>query len=46
MLKPVMEEALNKQVNEELFSAYLYASMVGYLEDKNLKGFAHCCFNG
>lgn len=41
MLKPVMEKALNKQVNEEVFSAYLYASMVGYLESQNLKGFAH-----
>lgn len=41
MLKSVMEEALNKQVNEELFSAYLYASMVGYFESANLKGFAH-----
>lgn len=41
MLKPTMEEALNGQVNEELFSAYLYASMVGYFESVNLKGFAH-----
>lgn len=41
MLKQVMEDALNKQVNEELFSAYLYASMVGYFESINLKGFAH-----
>jgi len=41
MLKPKMEEALNGQVNEELFSAYLYASMVGYFESVNLKGFAH-----
>ncbi len=41
MLKPVMEDALNKQVNEEVFSAYLYASVVGYFESVNLKGFAH-----
>ncbi len=41
MLKPKMEEALNGQVNEEVFSAYLYASMVSYFESVNLKGFAH-----
>ena len=40
MLSPEMQDALNKQVNEELFSAYLYASMSSHFEHTNLKGFA------
>ena len=40
MLKERVEKELNKQVNEELFSAYIYLSMVAYFEDKNLAGFA------
>jgi ferritin len=36
-----MEDAVNAQMNEELFSEYLYLSMSGYFEGKNLKGFAH-----
>jgi ferritin len=39
MLSKNIEEALNKQVNEELFSAYLYLSMAAYFADKNLMGF-------
>jgi ferritin len=35
-----MEQALNKQVNRELYSAYLYLSMSSYFEGANLKGFA------
>jgi len=35
-----MEAALNKQVNEELFSYYLYQSMSAWFEEKGLKGFA------
>ena len=34
-------EALNQQVNAEMFSAYLYLSMSAYFERNNLKGFAH-----
>ena len=41
MLKPEMLGALNKQVNEELYSAYIYTAMVSYFENANLKGFAH-----
>ncbi len=41
MIKTEMAEALNNQVNEELYSAYIYASMVTYFEETNLKGFAH-----
>ncbi|MFW5870503.1 MAG: ferritin [Candidatus Sumerlaeota bacterium] len=40
MLKEKMEKALNEQVNKELFSSYLYMSMVGYFEDKGLEGMA------
>lgn len=34
-------EAVNKQINEELFSSYLYLSMAAYLENMNLKGFSN-----
>lgn len=40
ILKKEMEEALNKQINEELFSAYLYQSMAAYFESQNLDGMA------
>jgi len=35
-----MEEAINKQINAELYSAYLYASMAAYFESQGLPGFA------
>lgn len=35
-----MEEALNKQINAELYSAYLYLAMAAYFESTNLSGFA------
>ncbi|HOO77946.1 MAG TPA: ferritin [bacterium] len=41
MLSPAIEEALNTQVNKELYSAYLYFSMSAYFESVNLKGFAN-----
>ena len=41
MINKEMSDALNHQVNEELYSAYIYASMVTYFEEANLKGFAH-----
>lgn len=41
MIKADLEKAFNKQINEELFSAYLYVSMVNYFEAQNLKGFAN-----
>jgi ferritin len=40
MVTEKMVEALNKQINAELYSAYLYLSMSSYFEDVNLKGFA------
>ncbi len=41
MLSAKMEEVLNKQVNAELYSAYLYLSMSAYFSEINLNGFAH-----
>jgi ferritin len=41
MLSEKMEKALNKQINEELFSSYLYLSMSAYFEKHNLAGFAN-----
>jgi ferritin len=40
MLSKTMEHALNKQVNRELYSAYLYLAMSSYFETVNMKGFA------
>ena len=40
MLKPSMEKALNKQMNDEFRSAYLYLSMAAFFEGQNLTGFA------
>ena len=36
-----MQDALNEQVNKELYSAYLYLSMEAYFESVNLPGFAN-----
>lgn len=36
-----MQDALNGQLNAELYSAYLYLSMSAYFDSINLKGFAH-----
>ncbi|MCD6545757.1 MAG: ferritin [Thermotogae bacterium] len=41
MLKEKMADALNKQINEELYSAYLYLSMSAYFDSIGLKGFAN-----
>ncbi|MBI2431894.1 MAG: ferritin [Candidatus Hydrogenedentes bacterium] len=40
MLSQNMQDALNGQINEELFSAYLYASMASHFEHTSLPGFA------
>ncbi|UXM85481.1 ferritin [Methanococcus aeolicus] len=40
MIKDNILKALNKQINKELFSAYLYLSMSAYAESKGLKGFS------
>jgi ferritin len=36
-----MQDAVNDQINKELYSSYLYLSMAAYFEDNNLPGFAH-----
>jgi ferritin len=36
-----IEQAFNKQLNEELYSAYLYLSMSAWFETQNLKGMAN-----
>lgn len=41
MLSKKMETALNKQINQELFSAYQYMGLSAYFAQKNLNGFAH-----
>ncbi|MCK5056406.1 MAG: ferritin [Candidatus Aminicenantes bacterium] len=41
MIKKKIEEAFNKQINEEIFSFYLYLSMAAWFDSINLKGFAH-----
>ena len=41
MLSQSMQDALNEQINEEIFSAYSYASAANYFEHENLKGFAN-----
>ncbi len=41
MISKTMEDALNRQINRELYSAYLYLSMSAYFEAIPLRGFAH-----
>lgn len=41
MLSPQVEQLLNQQVQKEFYSAYLYLAMSAYLEDQNLRGYAH-----
>jgi len=41
MINKVMQDAMNDQINKELYSSYLYLSMAAYFEDRNLPGFAH-----
>jgi ferritin len=41
MLSQKMEDALNEQINAEMYSAYLYLAMSAYFEDQNLPGFAN-----
>jgi len=41
MLKPKIVEALNGQINKEMYSAYLYLAMSAHCESENLKGFAN-----
>ncbi len=40
-LSKKMQDALNEQIREELFSAYIYLAMSAYCQSLNLPGFAH-----
>lgn len=41
MISHTMLEALNRQINRELYSAYLYLSMSAWFSDRGLPGFAN-----
>jgi len=41
MLLEKLSQAMNVQVNHELYSGYLYLSMAAYLNGESLPGFAH-----
>lgn len=36
-----MQDALNKQLTDELYSSYLYLSIAAHFEEQSLKGFAN-----
>ncbi|MDD3124352.1 MAG: ferritin [Candidatus Kapabacteria bacterium] len=44
MLNEKIEKYLNKQINAEMWSAYLYLSMSAYCQNNDLKGFANWYF--
>ena len=41
MLSQNMQDAMNRQMNREMFSAYLYLSMAAYFDSMNLAGFSN-----
>jgi ferritin len=41
MLSDKMLEALNDQINAEMFSAYMYLAIAAYFEEENFPGFSH-----
>jgi ferritin len=41
MLSQAMQDAINEQIKNELYSAYLYLSMSNHFVEKNLGGFAN-----
>ena len=41
MLNKEVARLLNKQINKELYSAYLYLDMANYFADEGLNGFEH-----
>jgi ferritin len=40
VISKTMQDAVNEQINKELYSSYLYLSMAAYFEGVNLPGFA------
>ena len=41
MFTKTLQDAINEQINKELYSAYLYLSMAAYFEGQNLGGFSN-----
>ena len=41
MISKTMAEAMNEQINAELYSSYLYLAMAAWAQDQNLPGVAH-----
>ena len=41
MIDEGIQEAINRQINEEMYSSYLYLSMSAWFESTGLKGFAN-----
>ena len=41
MINEKLEKEINKQINAEIYSAYLYQAMAAYFESKSLSGFAN-----
>jgi ferritin len=41
MLKPKVQNSLNKQMNAEFYSSYEYLAMSAFLKEKTLDGFSH-----
>ena len=41
MISSKLQDAINQQINAEIYSAYLYLSMAAHFESVNLSGFAH-----
>jgi ferritin len=41
MISQSLTDALNEQLKQELYSAYLYLAMSAYCDGENLPGFAH-----
>jgi ferritin len=46
MISKTMSDAINAQINAELYSSYLYLSMSAYFESVNLPGGAHWVDSG
>lgn len=40
-MSQAMQDAINEQIKNELYSAYIYLSMAAYFEGANLPGFGH-----
>jgi len=41
MLSPKLEDALNRQLNAEMYSSYLYLAMAAHFHAADMEGFAH-----